>query len=741
MSISIKQNELKIKNQDGTYTAQDLFLNESSQVQIARIEAATEEALNQIPKSFTETLKDMAPIFSTSESYGKGDYVIHNGKLYKSTRAISSGSNWNSSNWILVNLADEIKASKDDVGNILDSTLTQQDKAAQAKATGDAINTAITNVVDTTLNVVGKAAESKTVGTRFAENETDINNLQNDLENLIDDTLTVSGKAADAAAVGNRFTEFSEQTQNILNDIQELSGSIQQDIIDKTLTIEDKAAEAKATGDALSALSNSLAITDAKATTASTNADTANSNVTLALPRLTAVQESLSDFETDLQEAITGAEVKDDGLYLTRKEGQPLGPFQIGGGGGGSSSNYTLSLINETGWSSKTIPNNGNCQIAFTWSSVDSNNLPSGDGVLSILINRVQRISMNIQQGLVRYDITNILQDSTRNRVEVRVTDIEGSSRSIFYTVTSAAISISSNFDNSQPFSDSILFPFTPNGGNFQKTVHLLIDNHQIMTQTITANWMTTYTIPKQSHGSHVIEIYFVCTIEGNTVESNHLKYEIICIQSDKNTPIIISDFERTTINQYETLNLGYRIYSNNPVTGTIINVNDVQVLPYTLLNRDYQIFSYRPIETGNLSIEIIASGASRTFNLEVLESRIDSKATTENLELYLTSSGRSNNDPNRSTWKFTPEQGEPITATLNNFTYVTDGWVLDGQKDPITQKVSGVPTLRVKGNARVNIPFKIFGNNFINTGKTIEIEFSTKDVLNYDSTIISCKL
>lgn len=750
MSISIKQNELYIKNSDGTYTAQNLFLNESSAARIAEIEAAARAALETIPSDYQTLFADFAPIYNPESRYSIGEYVMHNGELYKCRTSINTPEEWNNNRWTKVSFSEQIRAAEQRLDNILDSALTDITKAANAKAVGDRltaleedvnvnIHQTIDSIIDTSLSITNKAAEAAAVGNRFATNETAFTNLKNKVDSIIDNTLTLENKAAGSAAVGNKFTELSEQIQNILDSLQEISGSIQQDIIDKTLTLEDKAAEAKATGDALSALSTSLAATDAKATTASTNADTANSNVSLALPRLTAVQESLSGFETDLQEAITGAEVKDDGLYLTRKEGQSLGPFQIGGGGGGSSSNYTISLTNNTGWSSKTIPNNGHCQISFTWSSVDSNNLPSGDGVLSILINRVQRISTNIQQGLVNYDITNILQDSTRNRVEVRVTDIEGSSRSIFYTVTSAAISISSNFDNSQPFSDSILFPFTPNGGNFQKTIHLLVDNRQIMTQTITANWMTTYTIPKQSHGSHVIEIYFVCTIEGNEVESNHLKYEIICIESDKNTPIIISDFEKTTINQYQTLNLGYRIYSNNPVTGTIINVNGVQVLPYILLNRDYQIFSYRPTEVGNLSIEIIASGASRVFNLEVLESRIDSKATTENLELYLTSSGRSNNDSNRDAWKFTPAQGDPITATLNNFTYVTDGWVLDGQKDPITQKVSGVPTLRVKGNARVNIPFKIFGSNFINTGKTIEIEFSTRDVLNYDSTIISC--
>lgn len=51
----------------------------------------------------------------------------------------------------------------------------------------------------------------------------------------------------------------------------------------------------------------------------------------------------------------------------------------------------------------------------------------------------------------------------------------------------------------------------------------------------------------------------------------------------------------------------------------------------------------------------------------------------------------------------------------------------------------SAITALRVTGNGRVNIPLNIFGSDFRSTGKTIEIEFATRDVLDYTAVVCSC--
>lgn len=46
---------------------------------------------------------------------------------------------------------------------------------------------------------------------------------------------------------------------------------------------------------------------------------------------------------------------------------------------------------------------------------------------------------------------------------------------------------------------------------------------------------------------------------------------------------------------------------------------------------------------------------------------------------------------------------------------------------------------LRVSGDARVDIPLKVFEKDLRVNGKTIEFEFSTRNVVDYDAVIISC--
>jgi len=75
-----------------------------------------------------------------------------------------------------------------------------------------------------------------------------------------------------------------------------------------------------------------------------------------------------------------------------------------------------------------------------------------------------------------------------------------------------------------------------------------------------------------------------------------------------------------------------------------------------------------------------------------VSKSDIDIKAETENLALYLSSQGRSNNESHPEVWGY-----ENISANLTGFNFTSDGWQTD--KD-------GITVLRVAGDARVTIPY-----------------------------------
>ena len=201
--------------------------------------------------------------------------------------------------------------------------------------------------------------------------------------------------------------------------------------------------------------------------------------------------------------------------------------------------------------------------------------------------------------------------------------------------------------------------------------------------------------------------------------------YEIICVEEFNTNRIVACDFDKTEISQYSTVYFNYIVYDPINMTAPVsILVND-KVVSNLTVDRTQQSYAYRADNVGNLKIEIKSGEISKTYNLTVTESEIQVEIESEALALNLTSAGRSNNEENPGTWKY-----NDISAVFSNFNFKSDGW----QADEI-----GTTVLRVTGDARVNIPYQIFKNDFRTTGKTIELKLKTKDVRNYDAEIISC--
>ena len=440
-------------------------------------------------------------------------------------------------------------------------------------------------------------------------------------------------------------------------------------------------------------------------------------------------EEQVGEIITELEGKIDDAYVEDGYLYLTGNNeiiAGPLGPFS-GGGGGGGGNNAVLSVLNTTGWLSKTISLGSGCQLSYTWASTEDD-IPTGDGIMTISVAGVIKKTQNISQGSVTVDVGDYLAAGT-NKVKVSVSDVYENSRTITFTITAVDLSMSSNFDNSGTFAaeDPIEYTYTPVGAA-EKTVYFYIDGELDGTATVTASGrQQSYTISGLPHGAHTLRVYFTAVIDEETVSSNTLFYGLIVVDPESSVPVIASDFRATTAVQYETIGIRYRVYTPNSLTSPVtLLAGGAQVASVTV-DRTEQTWSYRPDSTGSLTLTITSGTASKSFTLTVSESSIDVEAETEALALYLDSYGRSNNEANPGTWI---DADNNISATLTGFNYVSDGWVNDED---------GITVLRVSGDARVTIPYKPFAADFRSTGKTIEIEFATRNILDYDATAISC--
>lgn len=467
-------------------------------------------------------------------------------------------------------------------------------------------------------------------------------------------------------------------------------------LIDQTLTSDKHAAGAKATGDALNALTDDVDGLEGD---------------------LETVNQQMGTFCQEL-------EVDDEGLVYLLNNGEriagPYGPFAGGGGGGGSS---VVTIQNTTGWLSKTIASGSPCPISFTWSSLEDD-IPTGNGTLRITNNGSSRAAMEVAQGAVTIDLAPYLIAGS-NSVKVQVSDVYGVSRSINFTITAVVLSISSTFDVSSPFLDSITFPYTPVGA-VAKTVHFILDGTEIATyQTTVSNRQLTQVIPAQDHGGHSLRVYFTATINEETVRSNELYYEFMSVEAGEEDVIITSQYDQPTQMQYTSIQIPFMVYDPTALTAEVkIYANNVLLSTQTV-DRTEHSYTYRANTVGSLAIKLESGETVKTISITITESSIDVEAETENLALYLTSQGRSNQEEHPEVWEY-----ESISATLTDFNFVSDGWLPDAD---------GVTVLRVSGAARVDIPYQPFATDFRSTGKTIELEFATRNVLNYDAVVLSC--
>ena len=392
------------------------------------------------------------------------------------------------------------------------------------------------------------------------------------------------------------------------------------------------------------------------------------------------------------------------------------------GGSGGSTNQAVLTVANKSGWLSKTISYGAKCIINISWSSIEEG-ISTGNGTCKIIIKGESRRVYEIAQGDVEIDISNYLLIGN-NDVQISVSDMYGNERIIKYSVTTVAISISSYFIATNTYTGPISYTYTP-VGELKKTVHFILDGSELETQTIlVSNREQTYIIEEQDHGVHTFEVYFTGDIDGQSVESNHLYYELMCVESGNRDPIIAIPYNNLTAQQYSTIPFEYLVYSYSSTSDIELLENGIVVQNLTV-GRTTQYWSYRAINAGEVTLSIRCGKVERSKTITITPTDINISAATNSLELYLSSSGRSNAEEHPEVW-----ENNGISAELTNFNFASDGWVLDNDKNTV---------LRIAGDARVNIPFTIFGGDFRTTGKTIEFEFATRDVLNYDATIISC--
>ena len=398
-----------------------------------------------------------------------------------------------------------------------------------------------------------------------------------------------------------------------------------------------------------------------------------------------------------------------------------------GGGTGGDSTLITLENISPLFFSSSiTAPTS----IKFNWSSETP-----GSGTVYVYINdnTNPKFSKPIQQGEVTLDITQWLTEPIIYSVRIVVEDSYLNRRPLIFGITKVELSIVSPFNDKIGYSGDTTIYFTPKGEGLSKDVYIEIDDGEptkIGTYT-TSNIEYYYTLTSLGHNVYKVKLYAKATLPGNEEEgeitSNILEYNIIHYENGNSTPLIsVLSKNNTTVTEGQNVVIEYIAYTATNLNTTVQRILNSEVQSTFVEDRSVQKWPISNYIIGTNTARLQAGDTIVDTVFTVNESDITVEAVP-NPTLYLTSTGRDNNEPilDRQVWSY-----NNIHTLFNGFTWgELNGWIFD---ERIQDTV-----LKLTGNANIEIQYKPFQSDFVSTGKTIEIEFSTSNIINYDTTII----
>lgn len=429
-------------------------------------------------------------------------------------------------------------------------------------------------------------------------------------------------------------------------------------------------------------------------------------------------------------------------LYLTNENGEPISdgvvaPTGGGGGGGGSVISYKPN-VRAIGDRTLNVSGSQTVRLTFEYTSVDENGADDGPGTGVITIGGSRKRSWSVPQGTNTVDITSYLSAGTNNLI-LRVENSEGVSKSVKYTITVIALSMSTNFAPIDRYSGSVQFEYTVSGAG-TKQIHYLVDGTEIDVEDagerLTQN--RTYSIPEQSHGNHIFECYASADVDGILVESNRIRLSMIWVVSGNSRPIVGTTYvaPESGVVQGDPIAIPYMVIdpANNPATVTlsVYDANgDVYGTPSVVSKGqtlgDPWIVTDYPV--GNIKFRIACRDTHIDIPVTVEAYVFPISKVTDALTMEFVPDGRSNLENNPASWSY-GEGASKIEAAFEGFAWFGhDGWLSDDANAPI---------LRFLPGDIMTLPYYYLNQNDITqSGYTVEVDFATRDVRSEDTVVI----
>lgn len=420
-------------------------------------------------------------------------------------------------------------------------------------------------------------------------------------------------------------------------------------------------------------------------------------------------------------------------LYLTAN-GEQVGDAVtvVGGSGGGGSLNqtYTMTLLNLLDSRAITITGDDECVLEFSYHSIDDDGFNDGDGIGYIYVNNSLVSTLSVPQGDNSFNITSHLSKG-ENSVKIQIENSEGSKKTLTYTVNVLVLSVTTTAPKMSLYSGQVSLPYTVTGAG-SKTVHFVMDGREIATDTVaTSGNSRVVVIPPQVDGAHILQIYAeVANGLLDTIKSNVLEVGMLYHSSTTTTQaILLMNYEGPEkVEEGATIVFPYMVYD------PFLQTTDIKLNIYT---EEGELYSSAPLQVdqspkewvtqdypaGNIKFEIVCKDTTISQTIKVEPTTFNREIITDSCVLDFSARGRSNNEANPEHWEY-----NGITAEFDGFGWANvDGWMdtKNGQ------------TLRFLPGDTMKINYKPFETDFRVSGYTIEAEFETHNVRDYDSIII----
>ena len=417
-------------------------------------------------------------------------------------------------------------------------------------------------------------------------------------------------------------------------------------------------------------------------------------------------------------------------VYVTYKGERSNQGIPITGTGPSSGvGSYKVTLKNLLDSRNVFVSKDSAAELKFAYSSVDEDGEDDGNGIGTILVNSIKMATVEVPQGDNVLDVSKYLA-SGANEVKITVENTEGTPKTLAYTVNVISLSISTTFNDFTVLQNDTTFYYTLVGEG-TKTVHFLMDGEEIDTAEVTASGRSqSYTIPMQSHGAHIFEVYAEMTVENVTVESNRLKLGLLCIEANNMTPVLCAIFDTKEAVHGQTLTIPYLAYDPTAetadVTTSVIASGATYYTKTVNVDRNPEAWSVQDYPIGETTFRLAMGDTKVDFSVTVADSGVVFEPVSDSLAFTFNPSGRNNNEDNPGQWT----DGN-VTATFSGVGFSgADGWLDDAE---------GNTVLRLLPGGTMTIPFNLFATDKRDNGVTIEVEMATQNVRDYDSIVMSC--